>query len=294
MSIRPLIGEGRIRAQEDVAQVLQTASWLSSSVVFDNRRWVCKETELRWTAPHHLIVLTEEGRTSQTCIQVDGRRVYDGRDRPGAVTFVPAGTERLGIYRDADLTYSALWIDPELRLLGCDRLRDLPILVNKSDAVIGALLSSLGADMSLGHKPEAVYVEHLVALIVLRLAALNRGMHPAAGHGSLGRRTLARIRDYIDANTASEISLTDLAAVAGMTADTFARRFKATTGHAPYAYVVEERVRQAETLLGETDMAIGAIAARVGFSSQSHFTTTFRRLRGMTPRTYRTRFFPES
>ena len=92
----------------------------------------------------------------------------------------------------------------------------------------------------------------------------------------------------------SDISLSDLAAIAGMAADTFARRFKSTTGRAPYAYVIEERVRRAELLLRESELQISVIAFRCGFSSQSHFTSTFRRLRGMTPRVYQAHFSPES
>jgi AraC family transcriptional regulator len=294
LSFRPLLGDGLIRASKQKADALQTASWAHSSVVFDSRRWTCQEAELRWTAPHHLIVLTDEGGTSQTSIQSEGKSFYDGQDRPGALTFVPAGVERLGYYRDVNLSYSALWIDPELGLPGCERLRDLPILVNKSDTVIGTLLDSLRAEMSLGHKPDTIYVEHLSALVSLRVAALNRVHLPTARHGSLSRRTVARVRDYIDAHMKSDISLTELAAVAGMTVDTFARRFKATTGLAPYAYVIEERIRRAEILLTETDMSMSAIAFRLGFSSQSHFTATFRRVRAMTPRVYRTHFSPES
>lgn len=76
--------------------------------------------------------------------------------------------------------------------------------------------------------------------------------------------------------------------------DSFARRFKATTGLAPYAFVVERRLRRAEILLAKPEMALAAIAMSLGFSSQSHFTTTFRKLRGTTPHAYRRRFFPES
>jgi AraC family transcriptional regulator len=112
--------------------------------------------------------------------------------------------------------------------------------------------------------------------------------------GSLGRQTFARVREYIDAHMTSDISLNDLAAVAGMAADTFARRFKATTGRAPYAYVIEERIQRAELLLREPELPISAIAFRCGFSSQSHLTSTFRRLRGMTPKVYQAHFSPES
>ncbi|TKD46347.1 MAG: helix-turn-helix transcriptional regulator [Mesorhizobium sp.] len=294
MSFRPLLGDGRIRSQEEKSEPLHTASWVSSSIVFDNRRWACREAELRWTAPHHLIVLTEEGGTSHTSIRHEAGSLYDGMDRPGALTFVPAGAERLGFYRDVNLSYSALWIDPDIGLPGCERLRDLPILVNKEDAVIATLLSSLRDEMALGHKPDTAYVEHLVALVSLRVANLNREQHASVRHGCLSRRALGRVRDHINAHVNSDISLSELAAVADMAVDSFARRFKATTGLAPYAYVIEERVRRAEMLLRETGLSIGTIAFRLGFSSQSHFTTTFRRLRGTTPRVYRVNSSPES
>jgi AraC family transcriptional regulator len=294
MSFKPLLGDGRIQARGNESAFLQTASWLGSSVVFDSRRWACRDAELRWTAPHHLIVVTDEGGTSRTSIRAEGKALYDGQDRPGALTFVPAGAERHGFYRDVDLSYSALWIEPALDLPGCEGLKNLPVLVNRSDAAIAALLRSLCVELSVGQQPDTVYVEHLVALASLRIAALNGEHRPTAGCGHLSRRTLSRVRDYVDAHLTSDISLSDLAAVAGMAIDTFARRFKTTTGRPPYAFVIEERVRRSELLLRETDMPISTIAFRFGFSSQSHFTTTFRRLKGMTPRAYRTHFFPES
>jgi len=292
MSIRPIFGDGHIRANEDRTNELHRASWFGSRVLLDHRRWVCREVEMRWTAPRHLLVLTDAGRTAGTRVQAGGRLLFDGPDRPGVFTFVPAGAERIGVYRDADLSYSALWIDPAWDR--AQRLADLPILVNRSDAVIGALIGALQAEIALDCRPGAAYVEHLVALLGLRLAALDHAAPPQSRHGRLSRRTLARVRDYVDANIADDISLTGMAEAAGMGADSFARRFKATTGVAPYAFVLEERIRWAEALLADAALPIGTIAIRLGFSSQSHFTATFRRLRGTCPRTYRMRILPGS
>lgn len=294
MSFKPMLGDGSIKARGNSASPLRSVSWINSSILFDSRRWECREAELRWTAPHHLVILTEAGHTSQTYIKSDGKDVYDGRDRSGDITFVPAGVERVGVYRDTKLSYSALWIDPSLNLPGCESLGDLRLLVNGRDEVIASLLRGLCAETSLGHKPSAVYVEHLTALIVLRLGELNNVRKAKARREPLSRPTLARVREYIHANIGSDISLTELATVAGMRVDSFARRFKAATGLAPYAFVLEERIREAEILLGGTDQAIGNVAIRLGFSSQSHFTSTFRRLRGIAPQAYRRNFIPES
>ena len=88
-----------------------------------------------------------------------------------------------------------------------------------------------------------------------------------------------------------EITLAELARLAGMGQDSFARRFRATTGLAPYAYVIEQRMRRAEELLAKGDLDLARIACALGFSSQSHFTTTFRRQRGLTPLAYRRQRF---
>jgi AraC family transcriptional regulator len=139
--------------------------------------------------------------------------------------------------------------------------------------------------MAAGHVPDAVYLEHLVALVALRL---GRAESPrTARQGRLGRPLIERLTEYIESRIEAGISLSELARLADMPVDTFARHFKAETGMAPYAYVIECRVRRAEALLRGSNMPISAMAFELGFSSQSHFTSTFRRLTGTTPHAYR-------
>ena len=58
--------------------------------------------------------------------------------------------------------------------------------------------------------------------------------------------------------------------------------------------MIERRLQRAETLLVDCDMPLGEIALALGISSQSHFTATFRRRRGTTPRAWRQQFCPKS
>lgn len=294
MSIKPIVGEGRIRDRGGVIEPLKTGTWLDGAVLFDHRRWQSQDTELYWTAPFHLIVVTHGGSTARTHVRSEGRLVYDGRDRPGDVTFVPAGADRLGQYKDVALSYSALWIDPQLDHSGCGRLGNLPIHVNGRDPVIATLMDTLRQELLAGTRPDTLYVEHMLSLSALRLAQLDRKPSPAPKHAALSQPILSRIIDYIDANIAADIRLEMLASLAGMPADTFSRRFKAATGKPPYVFVIEHRIRRAETMLTQSHAALSDIALALGFSSQSHFTSTFRRLRGVTPRAYRANFFPHS
>jgi AraC family transcriptional regulator len=289
MALTPLIGEGRLHVTQEAApEPVDRRSWLDGAVVFEHRHWACREAELTWTAPSHLIVLTQSGRTAKTRISCAGELIHDGLDRPGALSFIPAGVERSGFYQEANLVYSALWLDPARMGLGEAGGRTPPILINRSDHVVAALLSALQAELSAGIEVEAGYLEHLVAILLHRLELLDGGGRSSrAGHGPIAKATLRRIQEHVDARLGQEITLAELARVAGMGQDSFARRFRATTGLAPYAYVIEQRMRRAEELLAEGDLDLARVACALGFSSQSHFTTTFRRQRGLTPLAYR-------
>jgi AraC family transcriptional regulator len=296
MSLEPLVGRGRLQATQGQGSPSRPIIWNDGRLLFDQRRWACRDAEVRWTANHHLVILTEAGETDETLVRFNGRVVYTGRDRPGALTFVPAGTEREGFYREASPVYSALWIDTVLH-------ETLPTargslieegFANGSDEVIAPLISSIGRELSDGHMPDCAYLEHVAAVILLRLAARSKGASEPVRGGRLNARTLRRIEEFIEANLDKDISLRDLTDVAGLPLDAFCRRFKATTGRTPYAYVLERRIIRAETLLAGCDMSLSKIALSLGFSSQSHFTSTFRRIRRMTPRAWRLQYCPES
>ena len=98
---------------------------------------------------------------------------------------------------------------------------------------------------------------------------------------------LRRVIDYLDASLASEISLGDLADVAGLSPNYFLSAFKKATGKTPHRFLTEKRVAKACELLSNPQLSIVDVALAVGFSSQSHFTTVFGRFMKTTPASYR-------
>jgi AraC family transcriptional regulator len=105
--------------------------------------------------------------------------------------------------------------------------------------------------------------------------------------GSLPRRRLQRVVDFIEANLASDVGLGELAAVAIMSPHHFSELFRRSTGESPHRYVVTRRLERAKNLLRETDLNILDIALSVGFADQSSFTKVFRRRVGVTPGAFR-------
>ena len=105
--------------------------------------------------------------------------------------------------------------------------------------------------------------------------------------GALPRWKLQRIHEYIDANLGKRITLDDLASAAEVSSAYFARVFRRTAGIAPYQYVLRHRISRAIELITSSSLDLEEIAAITGFSSQSHFSTAFRKATQMTPKTFR-------
>ena len=84
-----------------------------------------------------------------------------------------------------------------------------------------------------------------------------------------------------------DISVADLAALAGLSVFHFTRKFKTTTGVAPYRYVLEARAERAKTLIQSSAMPLATVAQLTGFSSPSHFSRSFAEIVGVSPGAFR-------
>jgi len=105
--------------------------------------------------------------------------------------------------------------------------------------------------------------------------------------GALQKWRLKRVVDYIDSHLAAKITLSDLAAVAGLSQMYFASRFRLATSLRPHEFLLKQRIGRAEVLLLNTTMPILEIALTVGFQTQAHFSTVFKRFVGCSPHQWR-------
>jgi RpiB/LacA/LacB family sugar-phosphate isomerase len=116
---------------------------------------------------------------------------------------------------------------------------------------------------------------------------LNATLAPVEVVGGLPPRRLQRVLSHVRENIEKELAVNEMAQVVGMSQYYFSKLFKMSTGTTPHQYVMRQRVERAQELLRETHSALVDIASQVGFETQSHFTSVFRRLVGITPKRYR-------
>jgi AraC-like DNA-binding protein len=97
--------------------------------------------------------------------------------------------------------------------------------------------------------------------------------------------SVSRVRDYLETNFAKTVTLTQLAAISGVSPFHLSRQFRARYGLPPYMYLELVRVNRAREMLRRGE-PISRIAFATGFSDQSHLTRRFKRVVGVPPGQY--------
>ena len=157
------------------------------------------------------------------------------------------------------------------------------------DPAITHLLLALRGELQAGCPAGRLYGESLATALAVHLLQHYAGCPPKGieERGGLPPARLRRVLDYMHAHLSEELSLRQLAAVVQLSPHHFAQRFKQSTGVAPYQYVLRQRLATARQWLAETPLSLAEISYRLGFASQAHFTTIFRKHVGTTPGAYR-------
>jgi AraC-like DNA-binding protein len=105
-------------------------------------------------------------------------------------------------------------------------------------------------------------------------------------------RDLLRAKDLADSRYFESLSIADLAGAARLSPAYFSRQFKIAFGESPHQYLLTRRLERAAALLRTSDWPVTRICFAVGGQSVGSFTTSFRRMFGVSPVTYRATYPP--
>ncbi|WJK09279.1 GlxA family transcriptional regulator [Pseudomonas fluorescens] len=169
---------------------------------------------------------------------------------------------------------------------------DTPI-VDDGDLITTAGLmawSELGlrlVDRLLGPSIASATARFLVVEHSDSASACGSNFAPILNHGDAA---ILKVQHWLQGNGATDVSLTAMAERAGLEERTFLRRFRAATGLKPTEYCQHLRVGKARELLEFTNGTIDHIAWTVGYQDPGAFRATFKKITGLAPSEYRTRF----
>jgi AraC-like DNA-binding protein/DNA-binding GntR family transcriptional regulator len=108
--------------------------------------------------------------------------------------------------------------------------------------------------------------------------------------GGLGPSRLRRVTELVHAKIEEELSINEMAELAGLSTAHFSQMFRQSTGESPHQFVLRLRVERAKEMLRTTGMRVLDVAIACGFKTQQHFARVFRGMCGASPTEYRHEF----
>ncbi|MDX6712243.1 MAG: AraC family transcriptional regulator [Blastocatellia bacterium] len=223
---------------------------------------------------------------------------FEGRMRAGEVSILPAGTtwscqfESSHVRNTLLLFLRPLFVRSAVEEIDLCRELSLTPQIGFQCRHIRHIAMSLLSELNEANVVGRLYADSLATGLAMQLVRRYSSLKDVQiGHGGMAPHRLRKAVGLIDNHLAEEVegrvALRTVAKDVGMSYFHFSRAFKQSMGMSPTNYIAERRIDRAKKLIQETDLPISEVALRSGFSSQSHFTTSFRRLAGVTPRSFR-------
>ena len=210
--------------------------------------------------------------------------------RPGSTGITAPGsasTLRWHTVGKQPLTSLQVYLSPELftgiRSEGDGgALAVLPDALAVDDPVITTVGRALG--WALESEGTSLYADSAAQFLAAHVVERHLTCRAKSQGRGLGAKALTAVVAYMHDNLADDVTLDQLAAVAGLSKHHFLRSFKTAAGVTPHGFLVEMRMQRASELLSVPTSTVSSVAARCGYRSASHFAAAFHRHHGSSPK----------
>jgi len=154
-----------------------------------------------------------------------------------------------------------------------------------ADETIKRLAFALLPSLQRPDQASQLFVDHVMIALTIHIAQTYGGLqahsNPLKGGLSPWQERLAK--EIIASNLAGQMSLQEIAKACGLSVSHFSKAFRASTGLAPYAYLLKTRVEAAKAMLRDRNVPMDLVAESCGFVDRSHLTRVFTRRVGLSP-----------
>ena len=227
-----------------------------------------------------------------------GKRRFEGEVLSGEMAIIPAGSSWVCRTEGSEspkmllLYLRPLFVRSAAGELSIAYDMGLTPQIGFQDKNICHVAMSLLHELNEANVVGRLYADSLAPGLAIQLARRYSSLKDIhVGHGGMAphklRQALALIDHHLSDEEEGRVALRGVARAVRMSYFHFSRAFKQSMGMTATNYIAERRIERAKKMLEETELPISEIALRSGFSSQSHFTTAFRRLAGATPKAFR-------
>lgn len=172
-------------------------------------------------------------------------------------------------------------------------LGELPAVVHvrkeQDQAILRWALERMRQELQAGMPGSSLVAEHLAHIMLVQALRLHLTGGTRDGTGwlaALADRQIGAAIGLLHGDPARRWTVAALAGQVGMSRTAFAVRFRQVAGRSPIDYLARWRMLLAADRLTGSDAAVAAIAAALGYESESAFGVAFRRIMGCSPRQY--------
>ncbi|MDD7910966.1 AraC family transcriptional regulator [Pseudovibrio exalbescens] len=242
----------------------------------------------------HMLYTAPKGHTFSFYLQngTGTRRVdsVSARGWEGAVVVLPEGcTSEWEITTPFEFIHLYL-SDEELRRLYFETFDKDARLMNLTDLTYfetPALSQGFRALHLASVHGAAGHADEAISEIVHALFSDGRALseHKKQLSGGLSPRKLSLLREFMDAHLGRPVTLRELAAEVDMSEFHTQRSFRASTGVSPAGWMVRRRIERAKEMLRAGE-PMAQISEACGFANQSHFSRSFKRATGASPKDF--------
>jgi AraC-like DNA-binding protein len=157
------------------------------------------------------------------------------------------------------------------------------------DPVVHHLGHVLLATLDQPNHASRFFVDHVLHALHCHFVCTYGGIALVARprRGGLTALQMRKATEFLDTHLDGNVDLQQVAAVCDLSLSHFARAFRQTYGKPPYRWLIERRIDKARELLMNTRLPLSDIAVRCGFTDQSGFNRSFKRMYGITPGIWR-------
>ena len=243
-------------------------------------------TGIGTTDPEYHIIRSEGLTSHQIMFTTGGSGILtaNGKTYPqtnGVCTFIPPAVPHEYYPENGD--WKTSWVVfrgdslPQLmRLMGFSGIMSSKQVNTDELAHIFSAMLTLAGEYTKAEKCS----ELLYAYILEAKRLLSDNSDAANDH-------IGRAAEFMESGYARDLTLSEIAAAAGLSEQHFCRIFKRNTGMTPIEFLTKKRISEAKTLLTDTDMPVSEVARAVGFTDRSYFTSVFRKHEGFSPSEYK-------